>query len=132
MLIVVVLDMIVVSEVLGAREGELDKGMYGENVVCRRDAVKMIIQQSKAKEVVVIIYFFFSSRRRHTRYWRDWSSDVCSSDLRTCPTAMSPASALSLASSNTCETRPRSRTVMMWPRSAEAIPADSWPRCCSA
>src|SRR3712207_3423573 len=28
------------------------------------------------------ISFFFSSRRRHTRYWRDWSSDVCSSDLR--------------------------------------------------
>ena len=26
---------------------------------------------------------FFSSRRRHTRYWRDWSSDVCSSDLAT-------------------------------------------------
>src|SRR5215203_1967487 len=25
--------------------------------------------------------FFFSCRRRHTRYWRDWSSDVCSSDL---------------------------------------------------
>src|SRR3712207_4859055 len=29
----------------------------------------------------LIFYFFFSSRRRHTRYWRDWSSDVCSSDL---------------------------------------------------
>src|SRR5919112_1221888 len=28
------------------------------------------------------IFFFFSSRRRHTRYWRDWSSDVCSSDLQ--------------------------------------------------
>src|SRR3712207_4584450 len=28
-----------------------------------------------------MIVFFFSSRRRHTRYWRDWSSDVCSSDL---------------------------------------------------
>src|SRR3712207_1477527 len=28
-------------------------------------------------------FFFFSSRRRHTRYWRDWSSDVCSSDLAT-------------------------------------------------
>src|SRR3712207_8223486 len=28
-----------------------------------------------------IVLFFFSSRRRHTRYWRDWSSDVCSSDL---------------------------------------------------
>src|SRR3712207_5541723 len=26
-------------------------------------------------------FIFFSSRRRHTRYWRDWSSDVCSSDL---------------------------------------------------
>src|SRR5207245_8776562 len=26
-------------------------------------------------------YFFFSSRRRHTRCYRDWSSDVCSSDL---------------------------------------------------
>src|SRR5215475_11423088 len=29
-----------------------------------------------------IFFFFFSSRRRHTRFSRDWSSDVCSSDLR--------------------------------------------------
>src|SRR3712207_7046993 len=29
----------------------------------------------------MLFFFFFSSRRRHTRYWRDWSSDVCSSDL---------------------------------------------------
>src|SRR5215467_8308054 len=29
-----------------------------------------------------IIFFFFSSRRRHTRLQGDWSSDVCSSDLR--------------------------------------------------
>src|SRR2546422_7247407 len=28
-----------------------------------------------------IVFFFFSSRRRHTRCSRDWSSDVCSSDL---------------------------------------------------
>src|SRR5438874_13314551 len=28
-----------------------------------------------------IDFFFFSSRRRHTRSLRDWSSDVCSSDL---------------------------------------------------
>src|SRR5699024_11860515 len=28
-----------------------------------------------------MLYFFFSSRRRHTRSKRDWSSDVCSSDL---------------------------------------------------
>src|SRR3989449_11662382 len=30
---------------------------------------------------VMICFFFFSSRRRHTRCSRDWSSDVCSSDL---------------------------------------------------
>src|SRR5207245_5369030 len=30
---------------------------------------------------VLIFLFFFSSRRRHTRCYRDWSSDVCSSDL---------------------------------------------------
>src|SRR5690606_40590004 len=29
--------------------------------------------------------FFFSSRRRHTRFSRDWSSDVCSSDLHKKP-----------------------------------------------
>src|SRR6266542_3973216 len=28
-----------------------------------------------------VLFFFFSSRRRHTRCYRDWSSDVCSSDL---------------------------------------------------
>src|SRR5260370_31778339 len=31
----------------------------------------------------VFHFFFFSSRRRHTRFKCDWSSDVCSSDLRT-------------------------------------------------
>src|SRR5438067_3213194 len=30
---------------------------------------------------IYYFYFFFSSRRRHTRSKRDWSSDVCSSDL---------------------------------------------------
>src|SRR5699024_12180495 len=33
-----------------------------------------------ASELLSIV-FFFSSRRRHTRSKRDWSSDVCSSDL---------------------------------------------------
>src|SRR3712207_7044580 len=32
-------------------------------------------------DIYIFLFFFFSSRRRHTRYWRDWSSDVCSSDL---------------------------------------------------
>src|SRR5699024_11601991 len=31
-----------------------------------------------------VFYFFFSSRRRHTRSKRDWSSEVCSSDLSYC------------------------------------------------
>src|SRR5690349_22335526 len=33
------------------------------------------------KESTARVAFFFSSRRRHTRSLRDWSSDVCSSDL---------------------------------------------------
>src|SRR6266702_8458730 len=33
--------------------------------------------------------FFFSSRRRHTRWPRDWSSDVCSSDLRVAGSSLS-------------------------------------------
>ena len=36
---------------------------------------------SLERYIVCFVLFFFSSRRRHTRYWRDWSSDVCSSDL---------------------------------------------------
>src|SRR5690606_39963171 len=35
---------------------------------------------------------FFSSRRRHTLFARDWSSDVCSSDLTTCAYPGSPDS----------------------------------------
>src|SRR5207245_6332763 len=36
------------------------------------------------RSLLVVItrrFYFFSSRRRHTRCYRDWSSDVCSSDL---------------------------------------------------
>src|SRR5438067_10802565 len=35
-------------------------------------------------------FFFFSSRRRHTRSKRDWSSDVCSSDLLQAMTTVVP------------------------------------------
>src|SRR5207249_5518977 len=51
-----------------------------------------------------IFYFFFSSRRRHTRSKRDWSSDVCSSDLP--KTRAFPKARLSEPFSKT--TRPRS------------------------
>src|SRR2546429_2413160 len=38
-----------------------------------------------------VLFFFFSSRRRHTRCSRDWSSDVCSSDLGTYNSKSFPA-----------------------------------------
>src|SRR5437870_10284624 len=58
-------------------------------------------------------FFFFSSRRRHTRWPRDWSSDVCSSDLGWCtrwPRRACPPRSASSASSvtGTTWTRPRS------------------------
>src|SRR3989440_8105853 len=48
-------------------------------------------------------FFFFSSRRRHTRSDRDWSSDVCSSDLRA---SLPEASRLRRAAA----------TLLPWPR----------------
>src|SRR5690606_39560150 len=44
--------------------------------------------------------FYFSSRRRHTRFSRDWSSDVCSSDLKSI--SAEPSSADRSATSGTC------------------------------
>src|SRR3712207_279761 len=38
--------------------------------------------ESEYNQYLSMLWIFFSSRRRHTMYWRDWSSDVCSSDLR--------------------------------------------------
>src|SRR5207245_5335032 len=43
--------------------------------------------------------FFFSSRRRHTRCYRDWSSDVCSSDLFSAPTTAGDPNAREWATS---------------------------------
>src|SRR3712207_654200 len=40
----------------------------------------MLVGSEEEREI--FLCFFFSSRRRHTIYWRDWSSDVCSSDLK--------------------------------------------------
>src|SRR5207248_5167787 len=47
-------------------------------------------------------YFFFSSRRRHTRSYGDWSSDVCSSDLVLCRTALRLPPPTRLRRTNTC------------------------------
>src|SRR5690606_39396653 len=39
------------------------------------------IVSAASAHALCFFLFFFSSRRRHTRFSRDWSSDVCSSDL---------------------------------------------------
>src|SRR2546421_4413611 len=48
--------------------------MLSENIPC----------YNYARSGPLPMFFFFSSRRRHTRSDRDWSSDVCSSDLSAC------------------------------------------------
>src|SRR2546421_4969473 len=40
-----------------------------------------LFDRGVCSEACDLFFFFFSSRRRHTRSDRDWSSDVCSSDL---------------------------------------------------
>src|SRR5437868_9529486 len=47
--------------------------------------------------MVIVLSFFISSRRRHTRSKRDWSSDVCSSDLEACCSFNSPKKSRSYA-----------------------------------
>src|SRR5256885_8096323 len=72
----------------------------------------------KYELVCALFVFFFSSRRRHTRLQGDWSSDVCSSDLRPITGSLSRRCAPTTRS----ETRPgRRRTA---PRQA---PGD-WAR----
>src|SRR2546430_11805892 len=55
------------------------------------DAAKNAAERSRP-----VYVFFFSSRRRHTRFDCDWSSDVCSSDLKSVYPARSPAGAFSV------------------------------------
>src|SRR5437867_12996902 len=68
----------------------------------------MIINSDKC-----VIYFFFSSRRRHTRSYGDWSSDVCSSDLKTCGLGHRRACALRGAGEGRL-----GATARAWPRQA--------------
>src|SRR2546426_5216667 len=67
-------------------------------------------------------FFFFSSRRRHTRLQGDWSSDVCSSDLRPqqAPIAMNTAVGLAIVvaglsrSASDLSGLMRPRTAVLW------------------
>src|SRR2546422_3277124 len=66
-----------------------------------------------------LIFFFFSSRRRHTRCSRDWSSDVCSSDL------FSTISTPSGACSRRCWLAVRPSSSRRWPTSRREV-SDPW------
>src|SRR3989440_4162091 len=60
-------------------------GTYAEELCLRAGVDKEIrvkdLQDPQIDSLYTALNFFFSSRRRHTRSDRDWSSDVCSSDL---------------------------------------------------
>src|SRR5438034_3838371 len=51
----------------------------------RRNSFELCVRAIVRVHCSRLVLFFFSSRRRHTRSLCDWSSDVCSSDLRKCP-----------------------------------------------
>src|SRR5690606_40146746 len=74
--------------------------------VTRRDG-------SLAVLIVVGYIFFFSSRRRHTRFSRDWSSDVCSSDLPPRPVWPMPTYPTTAAIGPMCS--PRHPHSAPWP-----------------
>src|SRR5699024_11302169 len=63
-------------------------------------------------------FFFFSSRRRHTRSKRDWSSDVCSSDLSSSPP---PIYLINPCSVSTC--------LMGTSNGSEGISLINWDEC---
>src|SRR5690625_5147993 len=76
------------------------------------------------------LYIFFSSRRRHTRWPRDWSSDVCSSDLIQGPaTAPEDTSAVYAEASPTAQWEVQTNDRVFdetWPPRT-TFPAQSWP-----
>src|SRR5215208_7657099 len=86
--------------------------------------------------------FFFSSRRRHTRWPRDWSSDVCSSDLLRDERPARPGRPLELTLDAAIQDkaedvlekvgrqfRPKGATALvMDPRTGELLAVANWPR----
>src|SRR6478672_8362412 len=60
-----------------SRYAAISIGTPIEQAKARRSSTSLITET-----LGLVAHFFFSSRRRHTVSGRDWSSDVCSSDLR--------------------------------------------------
>src|SRR3712207_8407190 len=76
---------------------------------------------------IVLYIYFFSSRRRHTRYWRDWSSDVCSSDLVSIADSASPIAPLPPFHPTTWPQPKQAATALNAFQSAETAHS-LWPR----
>src|SRR3712207_41802 len=70
------------TEIEWALEREWAK-MNARKKRCIRGVIKWKEEwsENERRNMKCVECFFFSSRRRHPRCWRDWSSDVCSSDL---------------------------------------------------
>src|SRR2546429_9906594 len=64
------------------------QGLLGRGPSFRAEPFEVRRGEQKAAEAEDCRLVFFSSRRRHTRCSRDWSSDVCSSDLKGSPTVI--------------------------------------------
>src|SRR5437762_9599095 len=66
-------------------------GKMGQLICWQIDVLSWLVFFLITLKLVLLVCFFFSSRRRHTRYIGDWSSDVCSSDLKAGPRSPDPA-----------------------------------------
>src|SRR5438067_3919263 len=71
---------------------------------------------------LLLLFFFFSSRRRHTRSKRDWSSDVCSSDLVSALRRSPARPALAASPGSSASTRLPGSSAQTPPPPAFAIP----------
>src|SRR5699024_11762846 len=72
-----------------------------------------------------LFFFFFSSRRRHTRSKRDWSSDVCSSDLG--PTRQTPQDPLCTRSQRRNSNHPAQSRLRGLPPLGPVLEAEAAP-----
>src|SRR5690349_22035478 len=77
--------------------------------------------------LLFFFFFFFSSRRRHTRSLRDWSSDVCSSDLS--PTGASASNADDGSAASPARSRIVVASASVWPRIVGTVVYAPGPIC---
>src|SRR6266436_2411017 len=72
-------------------------------------------------------FFFFSSRRRHTRCSRDWSSDVCSSDLDPALSGVAEKDRNEASMFEGWPMKVRNEAQRYWPRGQQFLAAIQWP-----